>query len=144
MTAEQICPLVNDLNRPFWQAVEDGRFLLPYCTATGQFFWPPGATSPFVFPGAVAWKPAAITGVLKALAIYRRAFQKAFAPMMPYGIGLIALDAGPRMQVHIPRPDNAAAPKPGERVMLYFAAAVAGGAKIPMARRLEPMVSAAL
>jgi uncharacterized protein len=136
MVAEQIHPIVNDLNRPFWEAAESGRLLLPFCINTQLFFWPPGPFSPFAFPGEVIWKEAECTGVLEAIAIFRRPFQRAFEPHMPYAVGLMCLTAGPRMQVHISRPDSSEAPRVGEAAKIYFASAAAGGPKIPVARRL--------
>jgi uncharacterized OB-fold protein len=126
--SEPIAPLVNDLNRPFWEAAEAGRLVLPWCPATTQFFWPPSPFSPF---GAVApeWRDAPAGGVLKAMAVYRRAFQKAFEPLMPYGVGLLELDAGPRLQVHISDADAATV---GRRASLGFASLLPGGPKVPI------------
>jgi uncharacterized protein len=138
MAIEQIHPIINDLNRPFWEAAGTGTLLLPYCVRTRRFFWPPGPFSPFAFPSEMCWKAAERTGVLNAIAIYRRSFQKAFEPVMPYGVGLISLTAGPRIQVHIPNPDGREAPCAGDDVELYFAPAIAGGPKIPMARLIKP------
>ena len=138
MANEPIHPLINDLNRPFWEAAEHGRFVLPWCTKTEAYFWPPAPFSPFAFPGPVIWKDAKPNGVLLAIAIYRRPFQQAFAPLMPYGVGLAALDAGPRLQVHIAKPDGSDAPQVGGAVQIHFASVIAGGPKIPLARVMLP------
>jgi uncharacterized OB-fold protein len=134
MAIEKLRPIINDLNRPFWTAAEAGQLQLPYCALTGRFFWPPGPFSPFAFPGEMSWRGAERTGVLNAIVIYRRSFQKAFEAVMPYGVGLVSLTAGPRMQVHIPNPDGPEAPRAGDGVELYFASAIVAGPKIPMAR----------
>jgi uncharacterized OB-fold protein len=119
MTA--VNPIINTLNAPFWDAAKDGVLLLPFCLQTRHAFWPPSPFSPFVTGGVVEWRTATPEGALLARVTYRRAFLKAFDPLMPYAIGLVELDEGPRLQAHIVRPDDAASPKAGERVRLSFA-----------------------
>jgi hypothetical protein len=133
--AEPIAPIVNELNAPFWAAAEEGRLVLPQCLTTGRAFWPPSPLSPFVSGGATGWSPAGGEGVLQALAVYRRVFQKAFEPFAPYGVGLVELDDGPRLQVFIFAPDDADAPKRGDRVRLSFARLLADGPKVPTIAR---------
>jgi uncharacterized OB-fold protein len=126
--AETAAPAVNTLNMPFWQAAGDGRLVLPFCPATSRYFWPPSPSSPFVTAGAVEWREAEPAGVLKTAVTYRRSFQKAFEDRMPYGIGLVALDCGPRLQVHMAAPE----PVPGARVTVGFAVLVPGGPPVPV------------
>jgi uncharacterized OB-fold protein len=113
-------PVLNALNAPFWTAAQAGRLVLPCCVQTGRLFWPPSPFSPFQTGGVVEWRPAAPEGKLLARAIYRRTFLKKFEPLMPYAIGLVELDAGPRLQAFIAHPDGIGAPKAGERVRLRF------------------------
>ena len=129
--SEPIAPIINELNAPFWTAAEQGRLVLPHCLTTGRAFWPPSPISPFVSGGATGWSPAGDEGVLRALAIYRRVFQKAFEPLAPYGVGLVELDEGPRFQAFVGAPDSADTPRPGDRVRLSFVTLVPGGPKAP-------------
>ncbi len=133
--AEPIAPIVNELNAPFWTAAEEGRLVLPLCLTTGRAFWPPSPISPFVTGGATSWSPAGGEGVLRALAIYRRVFQKAFEPLAPYGVGLVELDEGPRLHAFISTGDAADAPKAGDRVRLSFASLLPDGPKVPALTR---------
>jgi len=128
---EPVAPILNELNAPFWAAAEEGRLLLPQCLTTGRAFWPPSPVSPFVSGGPTGWSPARGEGVLRALAVYRRGFQKAFEPLLPYGVGLVELDEGPRLQAFLPTPDGADAPRPGDRVRLTFARLLPNGPKVP-------------
>ena len=132
---EPLAPIVNELNAPFWTAAEEGRLVLPQCLTTGRAFWPPSPISPFVSQGATGWSPARGEGVLRALAIYRRVFQKAFEPLAPYGVGLVELDEGPRLHAFIPAGGGADAPKPGDRVRLSFARLLPNGPKVPALTR---------
>jgi uncharacterized protein len=125
-------PIVNTLSAPHWQAAAEGRLLLPFCTATGRFFWPPSPISPYT-AGPVAWREAEPVGMLVAKVIYERLFQQAFAGAMPYGVGLVALDVGPRLNAHMAEPSLFT---PGERVRVGFAALVADGPKVPVLERI--------
>jgi uncharacterized OB-fold protein len=125
--SESAQPIVNDLNRPFWDGAEAGRLMLPHCVATGQAFWPPSPISPYPAGRAVEWREVAGQGTVLASVVCRRGFQKAFADLLPYGIAMIALDCGPRLQAHVEAPDAPDAPKAGSRVMLCFKALLEGG-----------------
>jgi uncharacterized protein len=120
-------PAINTLNAPFWEAARAGRLVLPFCTTTGRAFWPPSPSSPYATGGAVEWRDAEPRGRLCTGVVYRRSFHKAFEALMPYAIGLVELDAGPRLQAHIPNPDSASAPRTGERVALRFTRPFADG-----------------
>lgn len=133
--AETIEPIVNALNRPFWTAAEEGRLVLPVCLQTGRAFWPPSPFSPFVTGGETRWREAVPAGVMQALAVYRRAFQKPFEAVMPYGVGLVELADGPRLQVHVADPDSATAPAVGDPVRIAFAPVLPGGPKVLHAQR---------
>ena len=129
-----ITPIINRLNRPFWDAAALGELRLPHCVSTGRAFWPPSPISPLAERGAVEWRPCAPLGVVKALAVYRRVFHPAFAPLTPFGVALVELDAGPRLQVHVRDPDGADAPRAGRRVRLVFDQILADGPLVPVAQ----------
>jgi uncharacterized OB-fold protein len=129
-------PIVNSLNRPYWDAAARGELVLPFCVATGRAFWPPSPISPFATGGAVEWRKAAPLGQVITRVVYRRGFLKQFEPLMPYAIGLVELDAGPRLLAHIARADAADAPLAGARVRLQFEKLL-GDDPILTARRLN-------
>lgn len=133
---EQVTPLINELNAPFWAAAEEGRLLLPVCVASDRCFWPPSPVSPFVTSGAVGWRDSAGEGVLLGAVVYRRVFQKAFEAVVPYGVGLVELDEGPRLQAYVGDPDSLAC-RPGERVVIAFERIIAGGPRVPTIRRID-------
>lgn len=128
---EPVSAIRNTLSAPFWDAAGEGRLMLPWCTETARHFWPPSPVSPFATGGAVQWREADAVGVLIGVAIYRRAFQKALEARMPYGVGLVELNAGPRLQVHLADPDAGNAPGAGDRVTITFISIVEGGPRVP-------------
>ena len=134
---ETLEPLVNALNAPFWEAAKRDELVLPHCVATGHAFWPPSPVSPYVTGGAVAWRGADPAGKALSVVVYRRPFLKAFGPLMPYGIALVALAAGPRLMAHVAAPEAQGSPRPGDRVRIRFAAVLPGGPPIPQAVRAD-------
>ena len=134
---EPLDPVVNSLSRPFWEAAEQARLALPFCASTGRPFWPPSPTSPFVTGGKVEWRDASATGRLRSRVVYRRVFQKVLSKRVPYGIGLVELSAGVRLQVHIADPEAADAPRAGEAVTIFFLPLVEGGTPVPQVRRAK-------
>jgi hypothetical protein len=133
---EPVTPIVNELNAPFWQAAEEGRLVLPVCVSSGRCFWPPSPVSPFVTGGGTAWRDSKGEGLLRGAVVYRRVFQKAFEGVVPYGVGLVELDEGPRLQAHIADPDSTRY-LPGDRVAIAFEAIVAGAPKVPTVQWIQ-------
>lgn len=130
---ESAAPVVNALNRPFWTGAAEGRLMLPHCVATARAFWPPAPLSPYA-DGGMAWREARPDGTVIARVVYRRPFQQAFATLLPYGIAMVALDCGVRLQAHVPAPDDPASPVAGDRVRLQFEILLDGGLPLPVAR----------
>ena len=115
--AERLAPIVNELSKSFWDAAMTGRLCMPFCIATGRTFWPPSPSSPFVPNGAVSWHDLDCEGFVRSIIVYRRAFQKALADRLPYGVALVEVASGARLLAHVPDPVVAAA---GDRVRLQF------------------------
>lgn len=128
---EPVSAIRNTLSAPFWDAAAEGRLMLPWCVESGRHFWPPSPVSPFATVGAVQWREADAAGVLIGVAVYRRTFQKALEARLPYGVGLVELNAGPRLQVHLADPDAGNAPCAGDRVTIAFISIIEGGPRVP-------------
>ena len=131
---ESIEPIINNLNAPFWDAATRGELVLPWCAATRKFYWPPAPVSPFSLDTPISWRPAETGGTLQAAVTYRRSYLKVLDPIMPYSVGIVELDAGPRLQVHL-RDGNLALPaQHGQRVQIYFEGLLPDSRPVPMAR----------
>jgi uncharacterized OB-fold protein len=129
---DSLKPIVNRLNRPFWDAAAKGELSLPHCAVTNRAFWPPSPISPFAEAAAVEWRACKPVGVIKAMVVYRRVFHPAFAALTPFGIALVELDCGPRLQAHVSTADDAQAPRAGQRVRLSFGPILPDGPSIPI------------
>jgi uncharacterized OB-fold protein len=129
---DSLDPIVNRLNRPFWDAAAKGELSLPHCAVTGRAFWPPSPISPFAEGAAVQWRACEPFGVIKAMVAYRRVFHPAFASLTPFGVALVELECGPRLQAHVVAPDSRHAPRAGQRVRLTFRPILPDGPPIPI------------
>jgi len=134
--SETLLAIINNLNAPFWSAGNEDRLVLPFCVASGRPFWPPSPISPFITAGPVEWRPVEPTGTVLSVVVYRRAFQKKFEPLTPYGAGLIELDAGPRLMAYVPDIDRPLAVRADDRAGLHFARVLRGGPVVPILLRL--------
>ena len=107
--------------------------VLPWCDATGRFFWPPGPVSPYSLDTPVAWKAASHGGTLLAAVVFRRSYLKVLDPIMPYAVGIVELDAGPRLQVHVRDVGLAAPGRHGQRVEIRFGGLLPDSRPVPVA-----------
>jgi len=81
-------PVVPD-SQAFYAAAQEGRFMLPRCTACGRAHWYPRTQCPFC-DGAVTWEQASGNGVIYSFSVMRRA-----KPMTT--IAYVTLAEGPTM-----------------------------------------------
>jgi uncharacterized protein len=82
---------------PFWQGTRESRLLVQKCANCGYLRWPPGPACPECLSPEAAWTPVRPSGTLVTYCVYRRAFSPAFAGDVPYAVGYVELDDGPRM-----------------------------------------------
>ena len=135
---ETVNAVRNALWVPFHDGADQDRLVLPHCIATDRAFWPPSRMSPYVTGGSVDWRQVSPDGRLVARVVYRRGFQQAFEPLLPYGVALVELHCGIRLQAHLYRPDDSASPREGERVTVGFAALIDGGKPVLTIKGREP------
>lgn len=86
----------DPLLRPFWDAARESVLVVQRCGDCGYPRWPPSRICPECQGERADWQPVSQSGEVWSFATYHRALSKAF-PDVPYTVGLIQLDAGPRM-----------------------------------------------
>jgi len=90
-------PVVNDDNRPFFEAAARGELLLQRCKDTGRFQHYPRASSIYTF-GEVEWAPASGKGKVYSYTVLRRnPADPVFSKLVPYIVAAIDLPEGVRM-----------------------------------------------
>ena len=91
-------PAVDDpLTAPFWMATREHRIVAQRCVHCSYLRWPPGPVCPECGSREAMWADIRASGTLWSFAEYHRAFSPAFASDLPYTVGLVELDDGPRM-----------------------------------------------
>jgi hypothetical protein len=91
-------PDVDDpLTAPFWAAAREDRLVTQQCGECGYLRWPPGPVCNECLTPGGEWTELSPTGTLYSYAEYHRALDPAFQADIPYVVGLVELDQGPRM-----------------------------------------------
>ena len=98
MTIPRPKPNIDEDNAPFWQAVQQRRFVLMRCLECGAWYWPAAycrnhANKPFF--DSLQWQEASGIGRVFAFNIHRRPLHPAFQDKIPYVLALIELEEGP-------------------------------------------------
>ena len=94
-------PVLDDLNRPYWEAAREGRLLLQHCTNCGLFQFFPRPYCLRCSSGDLAWKGASGNGRLHTFSVVQRTADAAFADDVPYVFAVVELEEGPHMTVNV-------------------------------------------
>jgi uncharacterized protein len=89
--------VADPLVAPFWEGTRQSRLVVQTCSTCGYRRWPPGLVCPECQSPDSEWTEVDAAGELYSYATYHRALDKAFSDDVPYSVGLIQLDSGPRM-----------------------------------------------
>lgn len=109
----------------FWEAAQQGRFVLRFCKQCQKTHWYPRAICPHCFSDDTEWREASGRGIIYSYSIMRRV-------EVPYAIAYVTLDEGPTMMTNIVDSDfdHLAI---GKRVTLVFKPSE-GGQPVPVFR----------
>ena len=104
MSASYPKPAIDEDNKPFWDAVQNRRFVLMQCRECGTWYWPAAycrnhANQPFY--GSLEWREASGRGKVFSYNVHHRAFDPAFKSDLPYVYALIELEEGPMFGTNI-------------------------------------------
>jgi uncharacterized protein len=87
----------DPLIAPYWAAARKSLLVIQECANCGYLRWPPTPVCPECQSENAQWAETSATGELWSYATYHRALDRAFQADVPYTVGLIQLDSGPRM-----------------------------------------------
>jgi uncharacterized OB-fold protein len=82
---------------PFWESCRKHELRLQRCGRCNAYWFPPSAFCPECWSTDWEWKRVSGLGKLYSFVVYHRAYHPAFATELPYLVGVIALDEGPRL-----------------------------------------------
>ena len=87
-------PAPNVETQAFWDAAQNGRFLIRRCTACSKAHWYPRTICPFCASDATEWANAAGKGTIYSYSVMRRVPE-------PYAVAYVTLEEGPMMLTNI-------------------------------------------
>lgn len=94
-------PRLTPDNEPFYKALGEGRFMLPYCRDCAKPHLPAGPVCPFCFSDRIEWKPASGRGSVSTFTVVHKAWFPEFADEVPYNVVQVELEEGPRLTANV-------------------------------------------
>lgn len=114
-------PALTPLSMPFWEGASKHELKMQKCKSCGTFFWYPRAWCVECGSRDYEWVATKGKGKLHSFSIVRQVVQNSsgFETDLPYVLGMVDLEEGPRMiaQIFGMKPDEA---KIGEKVFVNF------------------------
>ncbi|NIE72919.1 hypothetical protein F3J45_00360 [Pantoea sp. Ap-967] len=107
----------------FWDAANEGKFLLQRCVESGRAFFYPRSHSPFTGGECSGWFEASGNAILYTFSVSQRAEP-------PYCLAYVTLEEGPTILTNIVASDFSAL-QIGQQLRLIFSES-ATGQKVPM------------
>ncbi len=122
-------PVITPETRPFWEAANEGKLLLPRCRSCGKVHYYPRARCPFCGGEADTWIEAKGEGEIYTYSVMRRADP-------PYAIAYVSLTEGVKMLTNLIGADFDRLAI-GQKVRVVFVPSESGQ-KVPMFTPLLP------
>src|ERR1700728_4319749 len=95
--AKPLPNLEDPVTAPFWEGTRAHKLMFQQCANCSYLRWPPGEVCPECQTIGGEWVAVPTTGFLYSYATYHRALDGRFKNDVPYSVGMIQLDAGPRI-----------------------------------------------
>jgi len=84
----------------FWDALDEGRFVLPRCDDCAHVIWSPRLFCPICHGTDVSWFDASGDGVVYSFTVARQSFGE-WKDAVPYVIAYVELAEGPRVLTNV-------------------------------------------
>jgi hypothetical protein len=97
MTVDPILPVIDELNRPFWDGCKAGKLCLQRCTECGHLRYPISLVCPRCMSTDAAWTQMQGRGEVYSFAVFRHAYNDAWRALVPYNVALVQLTEGPTL-----------------------------------------------
>jgi uncharacterized OB-fold protein len=95
--SERILPVVDDLNRPFWEGCRSGTLVVQACRSCTRLRYPITPVCPRCTGREWSWQPLTGTGAVYTFAVFRHAYNDAWRDRVPYTVAIVELDEGVMM-----------------------------------------------
>ena len=126
-------PIPDDLDRPYFDACNEGRLVLQYCERCERFQHPPEPTCASCESDAqLGWREIAGNGRIYSYSVIYDTPIALMQPDQPFNVAVIELDEAPGCNVlsHLPGTEPGRVPV-GARVELIFEKTAATGQMVP-------------
>lgn len=90
-------PIIDNWNRPFWDACADRRLIVQRCQETGKTWLPPSPISPFAPAAKWEWTECSGAGTVLSWIVFHQVYFSGFSDRAPYNVALVRLDEGATM-----------------------------------------------
>jgi uncharacterized OB-fold protein len=94
-------PLLDNWNRPFWDACREHKLVLQRCKPTRRCFFPPAPVSPFTGRPEWEWIAASGKGTLWSWVVFHQGYFPGMKDELPYPVVMVKLDEGPYLLTNI-------------------------------------------
>lgn len=116
---EKALPEVNQITKPFWDGCKLHELRMQFCNSCNEWIWYPKAWCPSCGKrDGIEWKKLSGRGTVYSYTVIRQVIDNspAFQADIPFLIGLVELDEGPRIYSNIDGKETTI----GETVQVYF------------------------
>jgi uncharacterized OB-fold protein len=119
MTGAKPLPVIDELSRPYWDALRRRELRLPRCGGCQHLWVEPRRACPRCGSAAVEWAQMSGHGTVWSRTVFHHLYFDGFRDELPYNVVVVALDEGPRLYSNVvDAPDAAIAI--GQRVAAVF------------------------
>jgi len=98
-------PRTSKFNKPFWDALSQGRLMTTACKKCKKLTFPPKTACPHCWSTDVEWSSLSERGTLYSWTRIHAA-PAAFASEAPYSVGIVDLECGIRLACQLVAPDD--------------------------------------
>jgi uncharacterized OB-fold protein len=101
MTYEKPLPVINEDNAVYWEYCRKHELRMQKCSHCGHIRFPASILCPECHSMDSEWTKLSGKGKVYSYIIYRLAYHPSYKDDIPYTVGIIHLDEGPRLESNI-------------------------------------------
>jgi uncharacterized protein len=88
-------------SQPFWDGLARHELLVQRCGSCGRCWFPPGNRCQHCWSDRHAWERVSGRGRVHSFTVFRRAYAAELADQLPYVVGVVELEEGPRLITNV-------------------------------------------
>jgi uncharacterized OB-fold protein len=90
-----ILPQIDDTNRPYWDAAQEGTLRLQRCGSCSTLRYPLSPVCPHCLSNEVTWQDVSGRGEVYTFGVFRHRYNDAWGDRVPYAVAIVKLEEGP-------------------------------------------------